>query len=287
MTMSEPQVYTSTETSLTTAWARAFLAMSEPPERELSPFLVSIASGPGGAPVEDADLRDAIDACLEESGNQCIDRVAKSIFPQPLWRRAKGDRHKLYADYLENLPDYVAMEPSKNRYGLYFARLIGYGIDHKTGEEEAYLRGKLQQGGNQLEFIINACKPKAQRMALQASIYDPVRDQTEARRPFPCLQHVTFVPNFARGTLTINAFYALQLLFVKAYGNWLGLCRLGEFVASQAEPRLRFERLNCYAAVQKMTADSRPKAGDLLDRMTELTEACVGEGQTQLAAAKG
>jgi hypothetical protein len=283
--MSEPQMYTRAETSLTTAWARAFLAMSRPSGRELSPFQVSILAGPDGTPEEDTDVRHAIDACLEEAGNDPIDKVAKSIFPHPLWRRAKGDRRKLYADYLRNLPDYVAMEPSKNCHGLYFARMIGYGIDHKTGEELAYLEGKLKEGGNQLEFIINACKPKAQRMALQASIYDPVRDQSEARRHFPCLQHVTFVPDFVRGTLTLNAFYALQLLFVKAYGNWVGLCRLGAFVASQTEPQLRFERLNCFSGVQKMTAESRPKPGDLLDRLTELAEACVGGGH--LATAKG
>jgi len=277
-------MYTQAETSLAAAWARAFLTMSDSAGRELSPFLVSIASGPDGAPVEDADLRDAIDACLEESGNDPVDRVAKSIFPHPLWRRAKGDRRKLYADYLQNLPDYVAMESSKNSHGLYFARLIGYGIDHRTGEELSYLEGKLKEDGNQLEFIINACKPKAQRMALQASIYDPVRDQTEARRHFPCLQHVTFVPDFARGTLTLNAFYALQLLFVKAYGNWLGLCRLGAFVASQTE--LRFERLNCYAGIQKMTAESRPKAGDLLDRLTELAKSCVEGAGAETALAK-
>jgi hypothetical protein len=287
MTMSEPQMYTSTETSLTTAWARAFLAMSESPGRELCPFLVNITAGPDGLPVEDADLRRAVDACLEESGNDPVDKVAKSIFPHVLWRRAKGVRRKLYDNYLQNLPDYVAMEPSKNCHGLYFARLIGYGIDHKTGEELTYLKDKLKQDGNQLEFIINACKPKAQRMALQASIYDPVRDQIEARRHFPCLQHVTFVPDFVRGTLTLNAFYALQLLFVKAYGNWLGLFRLGAFVASQTEPRLRFERLNCYAGVQKMTVESRPQAGALLDRMTELAQVCLGAGQGELARAKG
>src|SRR6266851_5649627 len=212
--MSEPLMYTQNEANLSTAWARAFLKMCEPPEREFCPFLVSIAAGTDGLPTEDEDLRDALDACLEESGNQTVDKVAKSIFPHPLWRRAKGDRHKLFADYLQNLPDYVAMEAAKNRHGLYFARLIGYGINHKTGEVEAYLDGKLKQGGNQLEYIINACKPKAQRMALQASIYDPVRDQTEARRAFPCLQHIAFVPDFARKTLALNAFYALQLVFV-------------------------------------------------------------------------
>lgn len=285
--MSEPTMYTRGETSLSAAWARAFLAMSQPPERELAPFLVSIAAGPDGLPVEDDDLRRALDDCLEESGNQPVDKVAKSIFPHPLWRRAKGDRQKLYADYLQNLPDYVAMEPSKNCYGLYFARLIGYGIDHKTGEELGHLRGRLKEGGNQIEFIIGECKPKAQRMALQASIYDPVRDQTDARRPFPCLQHVTFVPDFVRRTLTLNAFYALQLLFVKGYGNWLGLCRLGEFVASQTEPRLRFERLNCYAGIQKMTAESRPAAGELLDRLTDLARACVGSESATTGVVKG
>jgi hypothetical protein len=285
--MSEPLMYTRSETNLSAAWARAFLTMSQPPERELSPFLVSIAMGPNGVPVEDQALRQALDACLEESKNQPVDKVAKPIFPHPLWNRAKGDRHKLYADYLQNLPDYVAMEPNKNCYGLYFARLIGYGIDHKTGEGLDYLSGRLKQGGNQLEFIIGACEPGAQRMALQASVYDPVRDQTGARRAFPCLQHVTFVPDFARGTLTLNAFYALQLLFVKGYGNWLGLCRLGEFVASQTEPRLRFERLNCYAGIQKMTAESRPSAGDPLDRLNAAAHACIGAGDAVTGVVKG
>jgi hypothetical protein len=274
--MCEPHMYAQQATSFSAAWAGAFLEMSTPPEHELAPFLISIKMGPDGAPIEDADMRQSLDKCLEESGFQTIDKVAKSIFPHPLWNRAKGDRQKLYADYKEFLPDYVAMESSRNAYGLYFARLIGYSLNHKTGEEEEYLKnGKLKQSGNQLEFIISALKPKAQRMALQASIYDPVRDQTEARRPFPCLQHIAFVPDFARKTLSLNAFYALQLLFVKAYGNWLGLCRLGAFVASQAEPKLRFERLNCYAGIQKMTADSRPKPGDSLARLRGLAQSCA------------
>jgi thymidylate synthase len=178
------------------------------------------------------------------------------------------------------------MESSKNRHGLYFARLIGYGIDHKTGKEVEHLRSsELQHGGNQLEFIINALKPGAQRMALQASIYDPIRDQTEARQSFPCLQHIAFVPDFARKTLALNAFYALQLLYVKGYGNWLGLLQLGMFVASQTG--LRFERLNCYAGIEKMTARSRPQPGVLLDRLTDLCETCLGQVSVQVVGAKG
>lgn len=285
--MSEPRMYAQEATSLSVAWSCAFLEMSTSPEHELAPFLISISMGADGLPVEDHDLRHSLDTCLEDSGFQTVDKVSKSIFPHPLWNRAKGDRHKLYANYKESLPDYVSMEPTKNAYGLYFARLVGYGIHHKTGEEEEHLKNsRLKENGNQLEFIINALKPKAQRMALQASIYDPVRDQTEARRPFPCLQHLTFVPDFARQTLSLNAFYALQLLFVKAYGNWVGLCRLGEFVGSQAEPKLHFERLNCFAGIQKMTAESRPKSGDLRDRLHDLAHACV-ESEVTAVVAKG
>ena len=137
------------------------------------------------------------------------------------------------------------------------------------------MKGLLQQGGNQIEFIINACKPKAMRMALQASVYDPVRDQTDARQGFPCLQHIAFVPDFTRQTLSLNAFYAMQLLFVKAYGNWLGLMQLGAFVASQTN--LRFERLNCFTGIQKLSSDKRPHPGELLERLTDLAGNCIGE----------
>jgi hypothetical protein len=282
--MSEPQMYVDHATTLSLAWARAFQAMARSHVDELSPFLVSIDAGPDGQPVEDDDLRQALDACLETAGLQPIEVVAKTIFPRALWRRAKGDRHKLYANYLESLPDYVAMEPQKNAYGLYFARLIGYGINPKDGEPDKRVAGPLKNDGNQLEFIIEACKPNAQRMALQAAIYDPVRDQTVARRHFPCLQHVTFVPDFARKTLSVNAFYALQLLYVKAYGNWLGLSRLGAFVADQTG--LRFDRLNCYAGIQKMTA--LPKDRDLRQRLADLAQNCCRcKDDSHLVGAKG
>jgi len=283
--MSDSEMYSKSEPSLAAAWSRAFLTISRSAGRELSPFLVSIAADPDGQPAENEDLRHALDACLEQAGQQPVETVAKTIFPQAMWRRAKGDRHKLYKNYLEFLPDFVSMAPQQNSQGLYFARLIGYATDPKTGTQEAHLSGRLKEGGNQLEFIINACKPHAMRMALQASIYDPVRDQTEARQHFPCLQHVAFVPDFTGKTLSLNAFYAMQLLFVKAYGNWLGLMRLGAFVASQTN--LRFERLNCFAGIQKMTANTRPRSGEQHDRLTDLARACIGETQKSPEGTEG
>ncbi len=274
--MSEPVMYASSETSLSAAWSRAFLTMSPRPSRELSPFVVSIEADANGHPVEDGDLRHALDACLEADRQQSVETVAKTIFPQGMWRRAKGDRLKLYKDYIENLPDFVSMEPDLNAQGLYFARLIGYGTNHKDGTPLEHLKGRLKEDGNQLEFIIKTCVKGAMRMALQASIYDPVRDQIEARQHFPCLQQVAFVPDFDRNTLSLNAFYAMQLLYVKAYGNWLGLMRLGSFVASQVG--LRFDKLNCVAGIQKLNG-SRPGGGDLLDRLTDLARASIDESK--------
>jgi hypothetical protein len=280
--MSDPEFYSRCEPNLSAAWARVFLKFMERQDRTLAPFVVSIAAGTNGNPLEDEDLRNALDACLDEAGEQSVEVVAKTIFPAAIWRRVKGDRHKLYEYYREYLPDYVAMAPNKNSHGLYFARLIGFGLDPKTGGDVAHLAGTaLPAGGNQLEFIINACKPGAQSMALQAVIFDPVRDQVTERRGFPCLQHVTFVRDNDRGTLSLNAFYALQSFFVKAYGNWLGLFRLGAFVASQTG--LKFERMNCYAGIQKMRSGSRPKPGDLLDRLCDLASDCLADSEVGVA----
>lgn len=274
--MNDQEYYSQHEPSLSTAWARAFLMFMERRDRRFAPFMVSIAAGPDGNPTEDQDLREALDACLDEADQQSVEVVAKTIFPAAIWRRMKGDRHKLYAYYREYLPDFVSMSPNKNCHGLYFARLIAFGMDPKTGKQEAHLpESKLPADGNQIEFIIDACKPGAQSMALQAVIFDPVRDQVKERRGFPCLQHVTFVRDNDRKTLSMNAVYALQSFFVKAYGNWLGLLRLGAFVASQT--KLRFERLNCFAGIQQMRNGCRPKPGELLDRLTDMARNCVGE----------
>jgi hypothetical protein len=179
--------------------------------------------------------------------------VANTIFPQTIWRLARGNRQELYRQYLENLPHYVRWEPSRNRKGTYFSRLVGFDVDPKTGALPPERAGQTPL--NQLEIIIEHCEPGRRRSYLQASIFDPTRDHSEAAQlGFPCLQHVTFVPNFDAGTITLNAFYATQQLFGKAYGNFLGLARLGLFVAG--ETNLRLERVSCFVGVEKM--DQRP-----------------------------
>ena len=50
--------------------------------------------------------------------------------------------------------------------------------------------------------------------------------------------------------LAVTGFYATQHIFEKAYGNYMGLCRLGRFMAH--EMKLKLTRMTCIAACAKL-----------------------------------
>ena len=227
------------EANLSHAWARTLLHVIDHPGKTISPLIISITDITDGQPQEDNNIRLSLDKCLKIEDKQKIQTVANTIFPQSLWRRSRYDRANLFERYLNHfLPRAKELEPHKNKRGLYFERLIAFG------------KGPCE--GNQLEHIISQyrSRPSVRRSMLQASIFDPERDHiASAQIPFPCLQHVSFVPE-EKDSLILNAFYATQQLFHKSYGNYLGLCRLGNFMAT--EMGLRFSRMNCFIGVAKL-----------------------------------
>jgi len=243
--------------NLSRAWARIFLQVIDNPGTRLGPLVVSVTGFTEGQPRENATVRAALDACLAANGKHDIDTVAWTIFPQSVWRLARYERHRLYTLYKDAVPRYRAMNRSQNGRGLYFERLIAFG----SGPME----------GNQLEWIISNYRARSsvRRTMLQASIFDPARDHIpQAQLGFPCLQHVTFVP--IEGILHLNAFYATQQLFDKAYGNWLGLCHLGQFMAQ--EMGLRFGRFNCFIGIEKLERIS--KRAPSLQPVIDAARAC-------------
>jgi hypothetical protein len=259
-----------TDDSLSRAWARTFLHVLDHPGTAIAPLLVSVTGFTAdGLPQEDPGVRTAMDACLAASGKLPVEKVAWTIFPQSLWRLARGDRRRLHDLYRRALPRFQALRPALNRRGLYFERLIAYG----RGPED----------GNQLEWIITAYRARSgvRQTMFQASVFDPARDHVrDARLVFPCLQHVSLVPD--GNELTMNAFYATQQLFDKAYGNWLGLCHLGGFLAQ--EMGLAFARLNCYCGVEKL--EGVGKRSPQLVPLVAAARRCVG-GAALLAAGGG
>ena len=235
------------ESNLSRAWARAILHVQEHAGTDIVPLIVSISAFDDERVVqEDPALRAALDDLLRKTDNWDVETVAFTIFPNQIWKIAAGDRARLFSLYRDTVPRYRAMNKTNNGRGLYFERMTMYGAGPCDG--------------NQLEFIISQqlSRTGVRRSMLQTAVFDPGRDHvTSAQLGFPCLQHVTFVP--MKAGLVVNAFYATQQLFDKAYGNYLGLARLGAFMAH--EMRLPLVRLNVFAGVAKLERIAKTDAG--------------------------
>jgi hypothetical protein len=258
------------------AWARAFDLSMEAGD-ELSQLVVSVSIRPDG-PYEDVAIRSMIDQHYQghpkKKGQrrQLCDTVAKTVFPHTLVRPGQN-RAQLYETFLKILPQ--LKKCPANRRGMYFERMISYSPawapssdapkgempddldegadDDLSGEkDDAGSPVRLQQFEpvNQLEKVISdIAGARPRRSGLQLAIFDPTRDhRSNPYLSFPCLQQVSFLPHADQG-LSLMALYPMHWLYERAYGNYLGLVRLGEYVASQVGRT--FTRITCIAATAK------------------------------------
>ncbi|PYE18374.1 hypothetical protein C7410_12276 [Paraburkholderia silvatlantica] len=249
------------EPDLSRAWAKAVLHVIDHGGTEVSPLVLSVTGfDEDGMPAEDTDVRSELDKLLLLKKYRDVADVAFTIFPQRLWQIARGDRNVLFKLYRDAFPRYQAMNRRDNRRGLYFERLTGFG----SGPCD----------GNQLEWILSqySTRQGVRRSMFQASVFDPARDHVEdIYLQFPCMQHVSFEPT-SEG-LVINAFYATQQLFVKAYGNYLGIAQLGAFMANQMDMKLI--RMNVVVGVAKLEKIS--KSDPAMRPLLAAARACLME----------
>lgn len=225
------------EPDLSKAWAKAVLHVIDHAGHEISPLVLSVTGfDDKGIPAEDFAVRQALNNLLLAKGMLSVEDVAFTIFPQRIWEFSHGNRARLFEIYREVFPRYQAMNRRNNNRGLYFERLVSYG------------RGPFD--GNQLEWILSQFNGRegVRCSMFQASVFDPGRDHVaNAQLQFPCLQQVSFEPT--KEGLVVNAFYPTQQLFVKAYGNYLGIAQLGAFMAH--EMNLKLIRMNVVVGVAK------------------------------------
>jgi hypothetical protein len=225
--------------NLSGAWANAFIRCWNAGGQVLAPGIVSFNVGEEDASwsLETPAIRCALDNQLSAFGvfsaNQSnVETVAGTIFPESIWLRCNGNREKLFKEYEKMWP--LVRKCGRNKRGTYFHRLTAFG----------------EQKTNQLEKIIETWNSGIYRhSALQAGIFDPAIDHIKVPiLGFPCLQQVVFRPVGTKGSggMTVVAFYAKQLLLEKAYGNYLGLYRLGKFMAG--EMGMRLTSVTCIAS---------------------------------------
>jgi hypothetical protein len=218
--------------NLSIAWGRALTLASARGRSEIAPLIVTVTGfGENGDFGEEPRIRAALDEVLLALGKQSVDTVANTIFPSSLWNPLV-DRNQLYQRYRRLLPR-IHRASHKNSRGTYFERMI---------------TGGPSRHENQLEFAISAYLSRSgvRRSIFQIAVFDPCRDHSAAAQlGFPCLQHVTFAPT--REGLCLNAFYATQYIVERVYGNYVGLCRLGKFIAH--EIGLPLVRFTCFTGI--------------------------------------
>ncbi|MDE0302672.1 MAG: thymidylate synthase [Gammaproteobacteria bacterium] len=233
------------EPGVTLAWGRALETVARPGRKEIAPLTVSITGDDSKQILsEDARVRKELDRLLKANGKPSVDTVANTIFPDSLWNPSKP-RQALFDRYQRIAPR-IRQAARQNKHGIYFERIIANG----PGDNE-----------NQLDFGLRTYSGRkgVRRSVLQVGVFDPGQDHSAAAmRGFPCLQHLSFVPD-SQNCLSVNAFYAIQYMFSKAYGNYLGLCHLGRFVAH--ELGLNLTRVTCHVGLAELDA----KKSDLRD----------------------
>lgn len=185
-------------------------------------------------------------------------RKGNAIFPHSMWNsNDKDDARTLFARFDRAWPR--TKRCSQNRRGSYFRRLTAF---RPVGPSKAV---------NQLEHIAKTYRRgNHRRSALQAAIFDPALDHTHSRRlGFPCLHQIAFTP-VGDAALAMTGFYATQYLFDRAYGNYLGLCRLGRFMARQMG--LQLSRLSCIASVAQLGTPTKSDVQVLADHLATLLD---------------
>jgi hypothetical protein len=229
------------DSNLSKAWAKAFLHLYDNPLTNPSPLLISIDGFNNSKPTEDPAIRSQIDTHLANHGKYSVDITAMTIFPYRTWNRKGRVHDQAFYDYLLNeLFPRLKARSTLNRRGMYFERMMAY-----QGAKDGNVATL-----NQLRFVIdlladgvaNGHRPR--HSALQISCFDPTKDHTGAsRQGFPCLQQVSLAYDNTNG-LALTAYYPTQFLFDRAYGNYLGLCHLAEFIAEATT--LNVVRANFY-----------------------------------------
>ncbi len=221
--------------SVAECWLELLRIMVEKKLSEISPVVVNIKVTDDD-PIYKYDLENDLNDFLVANGLPLIETTAGTIFPESLSHGSVS-----VFERFDKVWKY-AQKDRRNRYGHYFRRLMSYG--EKYGKKI-----------NQLEHIIETYngipglrKPTHRRSALIATTFDPTLDHSAQRlRGFPCLQQVCFLPDSGSKTLSLNAIYAMQYLTDRAYGNYIGLLRLGVYMAR--EMGLKMVNLNCMISV--------------------------------------
>ena len=171
----------------------------------------------------DTAILNHVDGFLSSHGNDTINGVANTIFPQSVLRRHGPEEfYNVYRDRL--LP---RMKSMTRDWGRYFERLIAW----------KRLKGRNVEIINPLNDLVLFMKAqiesdKTYRNVYELTVYDPTRDAGKVSNR-QCMSFLSFKLT-RKNELLLTVMYRNHAYIARALGNYIGLGRLMAFVASQS-----------------------------------------------------
>lgn len=220
------------------AWLSAFEMLLQAPERQLVNLAVDITD----PMTEDLGVRSALEchlAWLRDTSApgpwQSVHTVANTIFPISLYTPGGDDSADRFFSNARTA-DRARSQGRRSQWGTYIGRLIDYetpgGI--RVNQLENMLR--VLRGDRRWADLYEA--PVTYPGETTADAETPCADMTvigpgdRRRRGGPCLAHVSITA--VDGRLHLTAQYRRHSYVARAYGNFLGLARLLNFLAAES-----------------------------------------------------
>jgi hypothetical protein len=183
---------------------------------------------------EDMAVRIVLDEYLARRDFQSIDTVANTLFPSALYH-GKGHAHELFELYKQGVP--VIRRFEGNAHGTYFQRMVAW---PRQGEDVNQLERALERVSSALEKGIGSRCAHGQEIAISdpsdfdipdIRIVSPELDGKQLIG-FPCLSHISLT--LEGRVLHMCAVYRSHFYIKRAYGNYLGLGRLLDFLSTES-----------------------------------------------------
>lgn len=210
-------------------WAKAILFLNGNHKEEYN-LIAEIEN-----PLEDdLEFREKVNEILENLEDQSIETVANTIFPSGLENVEKGSDY-FYQRFIRLYPNLRKI--MVNSRGTYFGRLVVWNNDGSC------------TGFNQLGHLIEKLSRervngRGIRVMYEMSIYNPLLDKN-TQMGFPCMSFISV--KIRGGYIDMTAVYRSQYFIQKAYGNYLGLGRLLDFISRQTG--FHVGKLTCIATL--------------------------------------
>lgn len=219
------------EADLSSAWARALDLLIA---RGGAAVNLNVAF-PAAAD-DDPAVRRRLDALLAERGKGSVETVANTIFPSGLYAAHLGDdaAAHLYRMYEFAMRMHRRREP--NDRDTYFNRLVAYPTKDGSFNQLHYVISRLRKqiplrSANSSAYEIGLSDPAASELVADTEMRIQVPGKDRNIYGFPCLSHISLT--LERPYLHLTALYRNQTFVDRAYGNYLGLCRLLRFVCAE------------------------------------------------------